>query len=175
MKTQINNWLKKIMVSTSILFALMLGAFAQKSYALLYCDGNLQKLKSIIAELKYSDKMMEITIGSTDVSNSNTVLIVNLSDANTVEEESLRVEPWMLSESHFINNKLSEDNLEAVEEESIPVENWMLDESHFLPKVESSEITKVDTEEELKVEDWMLDKSHFTTIASESKPGTGAY
>ncbi len=172
MKTQINNWPKKIIISGGIIFALMIGTFAQKSNTLLCCDSNLQKLKNIVADMKYSEKMIEITIASTENTNNNSVLIIRIPDRNDVAEESLKVEPWMLSESHFLKNNVTNETLET-EEESIPVEAWMLDESHFLPDTFTKDNDQVDPEEELKVEDWMLDESHFTTIASDSKSGAG--
>ena len=173
MKTQINNWQKRIMISALVIMVLIMGIFAQKSYSVICSDSNLKSLKGIVAEISNNNHLIFISIQPSVTVRSHNAAIIKLPELATANEDKLKVEPWMLNEDHFLGKETKADFAE-VEEESIPIEDWMMDETHFMPDSKAELSTAVDQEEEMQVEDWMLDESHFLTQENSANTGSGA-
>lgn len=171
MKTNLSKQQKKGITLLFIFLTIMLGIYAQKSIIQHSENVSLSGLRVIVAEIKHPEGIMpdcslepiefKFTLNSSGMLNLENPEFTDF-DLNTApeEEETLKIEDWMLDENHFMP-AFSEKLLEDVEDEKLEIEDWMLDESHFLKNRVNQEDNSDLKEESLEIEDWMLDESHF--------------
>ena len=169
MKTNLSKQQKKGITLLFVFLTIMLGIYAQKSFINYSENVSLSGLRVIVAEIKHTEGILsdcslapiEIKFVLNNPGNLNlehpefTPLDRN---AANEEEETLKIEDWMLDENHFLP-AVSENLPEDVEDEKLEIEDWMLDESHFLKNGMNQEDKSGLNEESMEIEGWMLDES----------------
>ncbi|MFO7655800.1 MAG: hypothetical protein R6W78_01930 [Bacteroidales bacterium] len=162
MKTTIKHRQIKVAATAFIATLFFIELTAQNPYILTTAERNLKQLKSyVIVEINQRNSGLKAIIASS--SNMPDAIKADMVAFYPDIEENIKIEPWMLTESHFLGLSRSKPDITEELEQYLPIEEWMLDTMHFMPSKKFTDPLTEEEEKTLYVEDWMLDTGHFNT------------